>query len=102
MTAFAWDDASEFFDADWQVSVTISGTAYNAIPYSKENMRGVINAGLSDEIKMSFMFKVSDFTSLPLPDTLLTYATVEYRIKRVRPDSTNKTFTVDVTEKYGS
>ena len=100
--AFDWDDTTLFFTTDWTVPVTISGTIYNAIPYSKESMRGVINAGLSDDITMSFMFKTSDFTSIPVVDTLLTYATVEYRIKRVKADSTNKTFTIDVTEKYGS
>ena len=102
MTAFEWDDTSEFFTDEWQVSVTISSVVYNAIPYNKTYGKSIVNAGLSTDIVMSYMFKVADFTTLPTTDSLVTIAGTEYRIKNpVRVDSTGKTFTIDLVDKYG-
>ena len=99
---FDWDDTSEFFNDEWQVPVTISAVVYNAIPYNKTYGKSIVNAGLSTDIVMSYMFKVEDFTTLPTTDSLVTISGTEYRIKNpVRLDSTGKTFTIDLVDKYG-
>lgn len=101
--AFDWDDPSEFFDDDWADDAYYNGMAYKAIPYDKAFSTSVINAGLSESVSLSLMFKVADFETLPKPDEIITYNETEYRImpNGVKVDSTNKTFTVDLVEKYG-
>ena len=102
MSAFTWDDSAEFFDSDWQEPVTYAGTIYQGIRMSKELSNSTLPAGLSSNVKFRFMFKVSDFVTLPTNDTLMTVGSEELRINAVDIDSTNKTFTVQLSEKYGA
>ena len=99
---FEWDNPEEFFDDDWTVDITIAGRAYRAIPFDKSFSKSVINAGLSDGLTMSYMLKISDFAILPAVDSFVTVNGIQYRIQNsVKVDSTNKTFTIDLSEKYG-
>ena len=102
MAAFDWDDTSEFFTDEWQVSITIASVVYNAIPFDKTYGKNVVNAGLSTDVVMSYMLKFADFVTLPVTDSIVTVSGTEYRIKNaVRVDSTGKTFTIDLVDKYG-
>lgn len=97
-----WDDPDEFFDDDWTVDITIADRSYKAIPFDKSFSKSVINAGLSDGVSMSYMLKTSDFITLPTVGALVTINETEYRIQSpVKIDSTSKTFTIDLSEKYG-
>ena len=99
--AFEWDDVTEFFDDDWTLDYYIDGNVYKGIPYDRSNSASVIAAGLSSGINQSVMFKLEDFDTLPAVDDIVIRDGTEYRVLQLREDSTLKTFTVDLAEKYG-
>lgn len=101
MSAFDWDDASEFFTDDWTEQVTYNLSSYDGIRYTKTLSSNTEQAGLSNDIQFSMMFLTSDFSSLPVTGDLMTIDSTEMRITDVRLDSTKKTFTCDFVEKYG-
>lgn len=101
MSAFNWDDQSEFFDSNWTTAAIYNTNTYYGIIYNKQLSNSIVNAGLSSDVMFSMMFQVSDFVTIPSVDELLTVNSEELRIKTVRKDSTNKTFILDLVEKYG-
>ena len=100
MTAFDWDSTTDFFTSDWTETIQISGTNYTAIRYDRKYSRHVVEAGLSNEIRMSYMLRTADFVTLPYRGNPVVISSVTYRIQSVTVDSTNKTFTIDLTENY--
>ena len=101
MTAFSWDDETEFFDADWAETIQIAGTNYSAIRYDRSYSRSVSESGLDSSVKMSYMLKASDFSTIPYRGQQVVISSVTYRVQTAKLDSTGKTITIDLTENYG-
>ena len=99
MTAFDWDVVDDFFTSDFVETATYLTVEYDAIRFKKDQDQSVVDAGESDNVDFMLMLKSADVT--PLVDNLITFDSVVYKIDRASLDSTGKTWTLTLVERYG-
>ena len=102
MSAFDWDDVSEFFIAEFIETGTYSGTDYSMIREAKTTEEMIADAGARDAVSFKIRTLASDFTPAEDADITFPKSGTTYRIKNVMLDSTGKTYILTLKQKPGS
>ena len=96
------DMTGYFFNSDFQIDTIVGGQTKKGIRTgaSEIDMEYSDNA-TNLQVEFSLMYKISDFTVIPVVGTRITVTGTEYQIIRIFKDSRGETFKAVMGSKYG-
>lgn len=80
---------------------TFSATVYNGTRTVVKKERQYTMAGLQDGYDFSIIAAVSDFSTLPVVDDVITVGGTDYRVLDIETDAANIGITFHLGQKYG-
>jgi hypothetical protein len=83
-----------------KLTVTIEGDDYDAVKTNLNRDFRYTDYGLQNDYRFSVIISVSDFTTLPAPDSEATVGGTVYRVLGVESDSTDVGIRLDLGQRY--